>query len=389
MKSLNVLHSVASIDNQSAGPSYSVPRLVSELNALGHKAKIVTSSELGLTEAFGAPVLSFERDRSWPKFLRRLGASRGMRQYFERTEADVFHAHGLWMMSTIYPANAARNLGRPLLLAPRGMLGENALAFSRQVKRGFGLIAQNEALRRVSCFHATAESELEDIRRFGLRQPVAIVPNGIDLPDLSNPNGNQANDQISSPFVLSLGRIHPKKALDRLIDAFAVIAAEFPCWKMRIVGPCQDGYATVLTGQIHALGLADRISIEAPVHGKEKIALMRQAELFALPTLHENFAMTVAESLSAGTPVISTKGAPWSKLLDHRCGWWIDHGIEPLAAALRKAMALSPQERAQMGARGRDWMNRDFAWEEVAAKMDAVYSWLLGNQEKPDFVFHE
>ena len=72
-----------------------------------------------------------------------------------------------------------------------------------------------------------------------------------------------------------------------------------------------------------------------------------------LPTLDENFGMVVAEALANGTPVISTKGAPWEGLELHSCGWWIDHGIEPLADALLQAMGRSRRELKCMGTRGR------------------------------------
>lgn len=380
---MKIVHTVANIDEEASGPSYSVPSLVAALNRRGHYAEVVTVSSKGLTSALDAPVQSFEADEVFPAPLKRLGRSRQMKRYIEASDAEIFHAHGLWMMSNIYPARKVAGTGTPLVLAPRGMLGRDALKFSKPVKNLFGVLYQNRALQAVSCFHATAQSELEDIRAFGLKQPVAIVPNGIDLPTLDNrpvtPGGH-------SPYILSLGRVHPKKALDRLISAFASVADEFAGWRLRIVGPSEGGYAQTLEAQAKELGLSDRVSIERPVFGEAKIALMQQAEIFALSTLHENFAMTVAESLAVETPVISTKGAPWSGLEPHGCGWWIDHGIEPMAGALRKALALSNDQRQAMGAKGRRWMNREFGWAGIAAEMEQVYHWLLKAGQKPDFV---
>lgn len=381
---VKISHTVASVDDVAAGPSYSVPSLVNALNLLGHKAEVVALSRNGLSSSLGAPVRSFKPDVVWPLFLQRLGKSQEMSNYLMGCRADIFHGHGLWMMSTIYPAMAAHRLSKPLVVAPRGMLGKEALGFSKTLKRAFRLAIQDRAMKAVTCFHATAESEVEDIRNFGLRQPVAIVPNGIDLPKLSlSPNDNRS----SSPYVLSLGRLHPKKALDRLISAFAANATKFPGWKLRIVGPSEGGYAEQLEKQTRSLGLGECISIEGPVFGNEKRKLMRDAELFVLPTLHENFAMTVAESLALKTPVISTIGAPWSGLVDHGCGWWVDHGVTPLANALREAMSMSCEERSAMGSQGREWMKRDFAWDGIAAKMEVLYLWLLGQHSKPDFVY--
>jgi glycosyltransferase involved in cell wall biosynthesis len=85
--------------------------------------------------------------------------------------------------------------------------------------------------------------------------------------------------------------------------------------------------------------------------------------------LNKNFGLTVAEALAAGTPLIPTKGAPWSGLKREGCGWWIDHGIEPLAAALAHAMALSREASKVMGNKGREWVGRDFSWDRVGRDM--------------------
>src|SRR5207248_11348697 len=109
-----------------------------------------------------------------------------------------------------------------------------------------------------------------------------------------------------------------------------------------------------------AAGLkTQRVSIEGPVAGDAKSAAYRKADLFVLPTLNENFAVTVAEALAAGTPVIATKGAPWRGLEREGCGWWIDHGVEPLVATLTEAMAMRREALQSMGEKGRSWMKRD------------------------------
>ena len=143
-----------------------------------------------------------------------------------------------------------------------------------------------------------------------------------------------------------------------------------PEWKLRIVGPDEVNHARDLLVQVKSLGLEDSVSIEAAGFlERRKVRLMARASLFVLPTLHENFAMTVAESLSVETPVISTVGAPWQGLEDQRCGWWIPHGTHPMIATLKSAMSLPQKELQIMGARGRAWMKRDFGWGTIACKM--------------------
>jgi glycosyltransferase involved in cell wall biosynthesis len=280
----------------------------------------------------------------------------------------------------VYPANAARAAGKPFIFSPRGMLGAAALRFSPLKKRLFWNLMQRRAALSASCIHATAESEYEDIRAYGLRAPVAIVGNGVDIPaqtKIGNPKGPRT--------ILSLGRIHPKKGLDHLVSAWATIEKHRPDWRLRLVGPDENGHATQLTTLVARLGVR-RCVIEGPLHDDAKLAAYRDAELFVLPSLHENFGMTVAESLAAGTPVLSSKGAPWAGLKDNQCGWWIDQGQASLAAALSEATLLPSDTLHAMGARGRTWMTRDYSWAAKARDMLDVYSWLAGRTEQPTHV---
>ena len=107
---------------------------------------------------------------------------------------------------------------------------------------------QNTAVKDVNCVHATAESELNDIRDYGIVGPVAVIPNGVDVPSLlpSTVDSKGACD----PFILSLGRLHPKKGLDKLIAAFSLISSAFPEWKLRIIGSDEGGYKHQLEQKI-------------------------------------------------------------------------------------------------------------------------------------------
>lgn len=371
------VHVIARIRAEDGGPSYSVPRLVAGLSQHGQQASLAT---LALDRPLNAPALVFAPDGMPVPLLNKLGRSKAMDRGLNHLSAEIFHAHGLWMMPSIYAARRAQSALLPFVLSPRGMLGAEALKFSWPAKRAFQILWQSKALRAVTCFHATSEAEVADIRAFGLRAPVAVVRNGMDLPELSAA-------KTSPPFVLALSRLHPKKGLLGLIEAFARIWRDFPTWRLRIVGMDEDGHRAELVRAINAAGLDARASVEPAVFGAEKQLLLGQASLFALPSLHENFANSVAESLAAGTPVISTKGAPWAGLQANGCGWWIDHGAAPLEAALRNAMSLLEKTRMEMGLRGRDWMRRDYSWQGVAEDMARLYDWTLGRGARPNFVY--
>lgn len=308
-----------------------------------------------------------------------LGYSPAMARQLMDWQPDILHVHGIWTHPSRSVLQWARRYRRPYIISVHGMLGSAALSFSPRKKRLSRWLFQDAAFLEASAFHATCMMEAKEIRALGLTQPIAIIPNGVDIPP------KLPHRTTTEPFVLSLGRIHPKKGLDRLILAWAQISAEFPAWRLRLVGPSEKNHAHELKKlvQEHELGTVD---IADPVFGPEKLALLASAELFALPTLHENFALTVAESLAVSTPVISTKGAPWAGLEPNGCGWWIDHGVEAMTTALRSAMSLPSEERLAMGQRGRAWMARDFGWDSIAAQTIDVYRWLLSGEKQPDCI---
>lgn len=382
--SIRAVHLVASIDDEAAGPSVSVPRLAEEQARLGMEV------ELSTVATGDAPIRRIVPEvlhrRHAPSYasvpvISRMVPSRSMADDLtaRASSIQIAHTHGLWLLPNVYSLKMAQ-AGTRLVLSPRGMLGRDALAFSRGKKRLFYNLFQKRALAKTSLLHATCEAEIDDIRAFGLKTPVVLAPNGVDIPELSAPPAKSGRRTI-----LSLGRVHPKKGLDRLVRAFASLEREFPGWRLRIIGPSEIGYGAKLEQLVGELG-ASAISVEPPLFGQDKLDAYREAQIFVLPTLHENFAMTVAEALAAGTPVISTKGAPWAGVETKHCGLWIDHGVQPLAAALRATMALSDAERADMGARGRAWMKRDFSWRAVASTLSDAYTWLIEGGEAPGSV---
>jgi glycosyltransferase involved in cell wall biosynthesis len=376
-----VLHVLDSISDEASGPSYSVPRLCGALAQQGTAVRLLTVGEAH-SSFLGFRHDAYPADFSNVPVLGQLRFSSALKSALTRIAetATIIHMHGLWRMPNVYPASAALRARRRLVLSPRGMLGDAALEFSSYKKQLFWILAQGSAARAAICLHATSHQEYEAIRAFGLKAPIAIIPNGIDVtaaPKRRLTDGNRT--------LLYLGRLHPKKGLERLLDAWDLIEANHPDWQLDIVGPIDSEYAEMLQTRVDS-GVASRVRFVGSLYGEEKMNAYRRADLFVLPTLNENFAMTIAEALAQGTPVITTKGAPWAELASHGCGWWIDHGAEPLATAMDEAMSMSWERLAAMGEAGRAWMQRDFDWSEVALSMRSVYDWLSGQCDRPPCV---
>ncbi len=377
-RALKVIQVVPEINNEASGPSYSVPRLSDSLGQLGADVHLHVLAPA--VDAAGA--YRVHAHPPW-RFLHELGISPAMRRGLRRATdgVEVIHNHGLWMMPNVYSAWAVRGRSCRLVMSPRGTLSSWALRRSAWQKRLMWWLCQGRAVRDAHAIHATAESEYRDIRAAGLRGPVAIVPNGIDL----GPEPAREAAKDGRRRLLFLGRLHPVKGVDTLLRAWQRIEPCFPDWELQIVGVSAPGYQTQMEQLAGSLGV-QRVAFPGPAFGADKTRRYQQADLFVLPSHSENFGVAVAEALAHGVPAIVTKGAPWPGLETNQCGWWIEGGEAPLADCLRSALALTPEQLRDKGRHGRQWMELEFSWKEVGHKMLETYRWLLGGGTPPAWV---
>ncbi len=377
---MKIIQVVPSIAEEASGPTYSVVRLCESLIEQGLQVTLA---------ALDSPVpslLPFLKNFPIGLGPRRLGSSPAMRRWLDEQvqagQVDVLHNHSLWMLPNVYPGQVARRHGVPLIVAPHGTLSVWAKQSGSKLKHLFWPLLQRPALTATTCFHATSMSEYEDIRRIGFRQPVAIIPNGIDIPELS------LRQPSALRTLLFLGRIHPVKGLDLLLPAWHAVQDRYPDWQLRIVGPDNRGYLSDMQQLASELKL-ERVAFSGALFGPYKWQAYQQAELFVLPTYSENFGMAVAEALALGTPAIVSKGAQWAGLETHSAGWWIDIGLDPLIACLDNALSRTTIELAQMGMRGRQWMVNAYSWSHIGKQMADTYRWVINGGKTPNWIMEQ
>ncbi len=382
---VRAVHTVSSLQAALGGPSRSVTALCSALADRGVDVEIVTREESAdLVRPDDSVRIRFvDEGPAWQALRPRSSALvQGLTAALSAGPpgAAVLHDHGLWLPQHRLAAAAAAWSGVPLVVSVRGMLSPWALRQNRLKKKVAWTLFQRRVLAAAALLHATSEEEVENVRRLGIRRPVALISNGVDVPEQTR----TLSEGRRSRQALFLGRLHPVKGLLNLVRAWAQVRPEG--WELVLAGPDDDGHRADIEQAARALRVAPAVRFTGTVGDDEKWDLYADADLFVLPSHSENFGIVVAEALAAGVPALTTKGTPWQDLETHACGWWVEVGAEPLAQALAEATSASDERRQAMGARGRALVEQHYSWAHVADEMAAVYAWLLGQGERPDCV---
>lgn len=376
---MNILQAISSIDITGGGTSKSVADIA--LQQAVHNNNVIIFSTISKKPYFE----DSPNENLSLYFAGKHSFKREIVFILTQNNFDILHGNGLWQMPVHFMANEANKRNIPYIISPHGMLEPWALNKGKWKKKLAMKLYQRRDIARATCIHATAQMEAENIWELGFKNPIAVIPNGIDSSEFPLRDYQVGK---SKNTMLFLSRIHPKKGIEILISAWQNIDREIrQHWKVEIAGNGAANYIASLERLISINNLADEIKIIGPQFGPSKLETYHRADLFVLPTYSENFGIVVAEALSCGIPVITTKGTPWEELNTHNAGWWIDIGVDPLAAALTEAMQLSDEKRAEMGRNGRRLVEEKYSIEVVAKQMIQLYEWVLGKGEKPEFVY--
>ena len=309
---------------------------------------------------------------------------------------DVLHCHELRTVENLLMLSNRRVRSIPAVLSPHGTLPQDT---GRQsIKRLWDTLFGQRLAARFSGVLALTDDEARLIGdwwpRFSARLPrVAILPNGVDLPDLHAPtavvtpgqvlaafprrapgNGHHARtDDRAGLTVLFMGRLHERKGVQLLIAAFA--QAAIPNSRLLIVGP-DEGMRPALETLAAQCGVSERVTFTGYLTGTMRDEAYARADVFALPAIGEGLSIAALEAMAAGLPVILTPGCHLPEAETMGAGWIVERAIEPLAAALRSLLTDAPQ-REMMGAAGRHWMAEAYSWLHIAAQSIAFYDEVL------------
>lgn len=300
---------------------------------------------------------------------------------------DIFHMEALWRYPQLLMTSWKKHKKTPIVCTPHGMLDPYIIKNQGVVKRLVSKLFFQKSLEAVDCYHALCQKELEDIRAYGLKQPVAIIPNGINLPD---PN-LKFEKSDKKKHLLYLGRLHKKKGVDLLLKALAAINKErkelLNDWQIDLVGWDHEGCKAELEKIVSENRLEDKVVFHGGLFGKDKQRMYATADGYILPSHGEGLPMTVLEAWSWQLPVVMTPECHIPEGYDADAAIKINDNVESVEKGLKTFLGMRDEERLSMGMRGYDLVCKNFTWDVSARKMIEVYEWLLGRSEKPDFVY--
>jgi glycosyltransferase involved in cell wall biosynthesis len=292
---------------------------------------------------------------------------------------DVLHLHAPWLPGNRQLANLARLRGVPYVVTTHGMLDDWSMN-QRSLKKWIYLkLIGRRFLNGAACIHCTADRELAQASKWFDNRSTRVIPYLVNLQQFETLPGPELGlellpaSQREQRKLLFLSRLHPKKGLDILIRALAILRERGERVVLMVAGTGEPAYERHLAELVNELGLKDHVLFLGLVTGKQKISLYQLADLFVLPTLQENFGLVLVEALASGTPVLTTNGTDIWRELEQAGGVIAPH--TPGAIAQAAAHVLSdPTERAQRGQQGRAWVLKNLAVDPVSRQYEMLYA---------------
>jgi glycosyltransferase involved in cell wall biosynthesis len=360
---MKVIHYIETIDKTAGGTTEYI-RLLG--NALKSKVDLVVAT--GLSESpialEGIKIQFFDS-----KVLRWFSLLNEFRIFLKKEKPAIVHINGIWTPQNWGFQKVAQELGIKVVLSPHGMLEPWILAHNPWKKKIGLFLYQSKAIRRADHLHATAQMEKESIRNLGYTNDITIIPNGIDLSEI-----REKKKSYGSKKIVFLSRIHPKKGIELLLEAWSIVDTKG--WSLEIAGNGDSSYIQILTQSASDI---NNVHFVGAKYGEEKWNFLRSADVMILPTHSENFGIVIAEALAVGLPVITTKGTPWEDLEKQNCGWWIDLSVNNLCTTLTTVFLKDSCELKELGENGIKLIEDKYNINKIGIDIKILYKKILNN----------
>lgn len=383
---MKILQTIAGFGAKSGGTSTCTYDLMKALQNKNCNAELLTPDTKSPTDRI------MGKGEDWIKVVANdtktpYGYSKTIKTFLDTTDYDLYHTNGLWMHCNHITCTTAHKKGKPYIITPHGMLYPAALRRSYWKKWPLIKLFFKKDIMQASCIHATCMQEMENIRAFGYKGPIAVIGNPANIPPYINELKGRDKERVFTTFGF-LGRLHPVKKVENILYGLAGCPPEKRrLMRLIIMGKGDDKYELFLRNEIERLGLKENVEFKGFVNGREKFEELSQLDALFVPSDFENFGMIVTEALACKTPVFASLGTPWEELNKRNCGWWMERTPENIAKVMTQITEMTAEEIDAMGERGRKLVEEKFTAESVAEQIQELYEWILKKKERPDFIY--
>lgn len=296
--------------------------------------------------------------------------------------ADGVHIHGIWGEHCSMAAGIAREAGKPYIVAAHGMLEGWAMQQKRLKKMVYSMLVERPNLQAAACLQALTRGEVDDYRRFHVLNPVAVIPNGVDVPVGVTPSlflesWPQLKDKR---LVIFLSRLHPKKGLDILCQVWSRLRRRFPDHHLVLAGPDFNNTRASTQELVEMLDMREAVTFTGMLTAAMKWSALAAAELFVLPSYSEGFSMAVLEAMAMAVPVVITRPCNFPEVSERSCGMVVEPDARQIEAAMAALLGATSAERRHMGRNGQDLILQRYTWETIGRQLTDVYDWVLGGE---------
>lgn len=375
---MKVIHFIPSLDKSIGGPARSSSQLVFFLSEQNPKNQYALHS----LKCLNPLINEFHLDNAKIIFNKNI-------REINLDNVDLLHVHGIWSFSIHLLLKKARRKNVPYIISIRGMLEPWSLQ-QKALKKKLALwVYQRNDLKKALLLHVTSKEEYTSLRSLKFYNPIINIPNGIDQTNF--PKKINYLKKFRAKKIIFLSRIHKKKGIELLLNAFSQIDPDVRCnWQIEIIGNGDAAYVKQLKALAIKLDLANAVTFVGYRDGEKKIRSLKNATVFVLPTYSENFGIAIAEALAAFTPVITSTGAPWSDLKEANAGYWIDLSVENLKRSIIKIMTTNFENYREMSQNGKALVSKKYSISKHSKDMALAYDWSLNqSSESPRFVVRD
>ncbi|HEV8378789.1 MAG TPA: glycosyltransferase [Tepidisphaeraceae bacterium] len=382
---MRILHVISTLDPATGGPPAVVTRLAAAQAALGHEVHVASYESPAVADriaAYWKSIPHHELVRTHPlpmgaRFERFTARAAGRELGKIIPAMNMVHLHGIWDPILKTAAGIAHSAAIPYAIAPHGMLDPWSMRQRLLKKRVALVLGYRNMLDHAAFLHVLNADEKDLLEPRHLHNRRKVIPNGVFLEELEPLPAKTAFHSAhpaleGKPYVLFLSRLHFKKGLDYLADAFALCAASHPVLQLVVAGP-DDGAWADFHQRIDRVNLAPRVHVVGPLYGPAKLAALTGASCFCLPSRQEGFSMAIAEALACEIPVVISQACHFPEVAEVGAGHIVALNPKKIADAILEVMK-NPQRAAEMGQAGRKLIESRFTWPAIGELSIRSYS---------------